>query len=319
MALKRVPLRLKRFIQEGSSFILLGHQDPDGDCVCSQLGLASFLRRLGKRARPVQAGPFRRKEILPFAGRFASTIRLERDARVIVLDCSSQDRLGEFGPAVQGCPMAVIDHHETSPSFGAVRFIDPAAPSVTFMVQKIIESFGQVPDDREAYLLFYGLCTDTGFFRHISRSAAEIMTAAGRLMREDVTPQRIHRELYSGRSLGSLTFTGGALHNTEPHFGGRLLLTRPAPGESYRDEDKETDSLYQMLLAVHGCQATAFIRLNDQGKTDVSLRSNGSCNVADIASRFGGGGHAQAAGFTIQADPQAIEKKLLRAFGRILM
>lgn len=318
MSLKRVPPGLKRFIDEGSRFVIIGHKDPDGDCICSQLGLAGFLRRRGKKVHLVSPGPFRRLEVMPFAASFSSSLGAaeRRGARLIIVDCSSPDRLGALAARLEGLPTAVIDHHETHRAPGGVNYIDPAAPSVTIMIQRLIESFGDAPDDREAYLLFYGLCTDTGFFRHISENAGEVLAAAARLMRDGVSPQRLYRDLYSGRSLASRKYLGGGLHNAEARFGGRLILTRPKAGERFAQLDQETDPIYQALLAVQGCQALAYLRENSRGELEVSLRSTGACNVARIAEQFGGGGHAQAAGFSLAADEKELEKRLLAAFRR---
>jgi len=47
--MKKVPRQLIEFIENHECFYILGHREPDGDCVGSQLALASFLKSAGKR------------------------------------------------------------------------------------------------------------------------------------------------------------------------------------------------------------------------------------------------------------------------------
>jgi phosphoesterase RecJ-like protein len=81
-----VPEELIRFINEGSCFIVAGHKEPDGDCVGSQLAVASMLTRMGKQAVPCSAGPFKRSETKPFENRFLPCPAEREGIRVIVTD-----------------------------------------------------------------------------------------------------------------------------------------------------------------------------------------------------------------------------------------
>ncbi|MDR0709924.1 MAG: DHH family phosphoesterase, partial [Spirochaetaceae bacterium] len=187
-----VPSLLLDFIREGDKFLLAGHKEPDGDCIGSQLALASVLRRMGKEAVLCSAGPFKRPELFPYADRFTAEIN-ETDrsgARVIIADCSGPDRTGDLEPCLRGLPLAVIDHHVTGgPWDGAVVFLDVKAPSTTFMVFALIEALGLEPTKEEAEYLFFGLCTDTGFFRHLDHTGSETFRRAARMVDLGVSPR----------------------------------------------------------------------------------------------------------------------------------
>ncbi|MDR0600785.1 MAG: bifunctional oligoribonuclease/PAP phosphatase NrnA [Treponema sp.] len=322
-----VPPELLAFIRNGKAFLVAGHKEPDGDCVGSQLALCSALGRLGKRALPCSAGPFKRIEIKPYEIRFtASPGPEEREgARVIMVDCSAPDRAGDLSPFLEGLPAAVIDHHETGnhPPFRAEApvYLDPAAPSTTFMVQRLIGALGLEPTKEEAELLFFGLCTDTGFFRHVDSDGAETFAAASRLIRAGASPKRTFLAINGGKSLNSRRLLGLILARAESHFGGRLLLSWEEPDETLRFglEGRDSDSLYQMLQSVAGVEAIVIIRQEEPGKCTIGLRSRDTVDVAAVAASLGGGGHKNAAGANSPETIAPLRLKILDMFGKIFL
>jgi phosphoesterase RecJ-like protein len=316
-----VPQILVDFIQAGSKFLIAGHHEPDGDCVGSQLALASALKRLGKETIPCSAGPFKRTEIVPFANRFTDKIgEKEREgSRVIIVDCAAADRTGSLEAALKGLPTAVIDHHATNreASPGTVVFLDTEAPSVTFMVLAVIEALGLTPTPEEAEFLLFGLCTDTGFFRHVDAGGSETFAYASRMIRAGANPKEVFRNIHGGKSLGSRILLGHILSRAETYYGGKLVYSF----ETYEDtqkfglEGRDSDSLYQLLQSIAGVEAIAVIRQESAGDCTVGLRSRDKVNVAEIAARFGGGGHKNAAGLKIAGTIERLKPRLIEAFG----
>ena len=190
-----VPADLADFLNRYDTFFLLGHMDPDGDCIGSQIAMASFLRRRGKTAHLFSPGPFKRKEIRSFGGYFQARIPQElrrQRAGVLVLDCATADRIGDLAADIEGREIAVIYHHSAGDGdFGSIRYIDSRAPCVTLLVQKIIEALGDVPTREEARRLFGGFATDTGYFRHLENEAGEVLRMVGRLADAGVSPRSV--------------------------------------------------------------------------------------------------------------------------------
>jgi phosphoesterase RecJ-like protein len=320
-----VPRELLDFIRRGSKFLVAGHKEPDGDCVGSQLALASVLRRLGKTAIPCSAGPFKRTEILPYENRFLKTVgEAERQgAALIILDCSTAERTGDLEKSLGGLPAAVIDHHATGDhggESGAVVFLDTEAPSVTLMILELIEALGESPSAEEAELLFFGLCTDTGFFRHVDAGGAETFAAAARLVRAGASPKGAFAAINGGKSLGSRILMGHILSRVESHYDGRLLLSTEEYEETQRFglEGRDSDNLYQLLQSVAGVEAMVIIRQESENACTVGLRSRDRVNVAEIAARFGGGGHRNAAGINVPGRIGELRPKLIAAFQGLL-
>ncbi|OHE77062.1 MAG: phosphoesterase [Treponema sp. RIFOXYC1_FULL_61_9] len=318
-----VPDSLLGFISVGKRFLVAGHKEPDGDCVGSQLALASALRRLGKSALPCSPGPFKRPEIIPYAPLFtAEPTEAEReDARVIVLDCSNIGRTGDLEPFLSGLPTAVIDHHASSDSSGDAIFLDGAAPSVTFMVLAVIEALGLKPTREEAELLFFGLCTDTGFFRHVDEGGAPVFEYAARLIDAGANPKRAFQAMSGGKSLESRRLMGLVLSRVEPFFGGRLLLSWETEEDTARFglQGRDSDALYQLLQSVGGVEAVVLIRQETSANCTVGLRSRETVDVAAIAGRFGGGGHRQAAGLSTVGTIAELREKIVEAFASVFL
>jgi phosphoesterase RecJ-like protein len=325
MAVPQVPDELIQFIKTGSKFLVAGHKEPDGDCVGSQLALCSALRRLGKTALPCSAGPFKRSEIKSYEGLFTAAPgdQDRENARVIVVDCSAPGRTGDLAPFLEGLPTAVIDHHATgdhpAPSAEAPVFLDAAAPSVTFLILHLIEALGERPSREEAELLFFGLCTDTGFFRHVDQGGAETFTAAAQLVQAGANPKKTFHAIHGGKSLGSRILMGILLARAEPLFGGRLILSYEQYEETRRFglEGRDSDSLYQLLQSVAGVEAIAIIRQETPENCTVGLRSRDAVDVSAVAAGFGGGGHKNAAGFSVNGAVEELRPQLIAAFEKI--
>ena len=321
-----VPQKLVQFIQEGTRFLVAGHKEPDGDCVGSQLALCSFLQRLGKQAAPYSAGPFERNEVAPYQERFftSSTEENRSGARAIIVDCSSIDRIGDIAEAISGIPAAVIDHHAygslDTESPNLLIYLDQKAPSTTFMIYKLMEAMGYAINAEEAELLFLGLCTDTGFFRHIDADGAEAFLFASHLVRAGASPKHTYQAMYGGKSLGSRRLMGAILARTESHYDGKLLIST----EEYEDtqrlglESRDSDTLYQLLQSVSGIEAIAIIRQESAENCTIGLRSRDRVNVATIAAQFGGGGHRNAAGAMAPGTTALLKPQIIEAFRNLL-
>lgn len=313
------PEALVQFIREGEAFIVAGHKEPDGDCVGSQLAVVSVLRRLGKKAVPCTAGPFKRSEIKPFESRFEPCpAGPERDAfRVIVMDCSSLERTG--GLPLEGLPLVSIDHHETAKPEGLAVYLDPRAPSVTFLTLKLIEALGLSPTKEEAELLLFGLCTDTGFFRHVDEDGEETFMAAAKLIAAGASPKRAFLEINGGKNLDSRRLAGLVLSRARPLFGGRLLLSYEEyeDGRRFGGESRDSDMIYQLLMSVKGAEAAALIRQETPENCTLGFRSRDVLDVAALAALFGGGGHKNAAGASVDGVIADIEPRLIGAFARL--
>ncbi|MDR2097754.1 MAG: bifunctional oligoribonuclease/PAP phosphatase NrnA [Spirochaetaceae bacterium] len=317
------PLELRVFINAYDKFIVAGHEEPDADCVGSGLALASMLRRLGKTALPCSAGPFRKAEVIPYKDLFSARVdeAARKDAVVIIVDCQSLSRTGSLEGSLKGLPLAVIDHHAAAPGGGKAdcSYIEASAASATVLIFSLFDALGLPLTREEAGLLFLGLCTDTGFFRHIDSGGEDVFHTAAALAAAGASPKNTFAKINGGRTLNSRLLLGTVLCHTESYFGGKLLFTSEelAETELYGIENRDSDMLYQLLMSVEGVEAAAVIRQSSPTQCAIGLRSRDSVDVAKIASAFGGGGHKNAAGAYLDGSIPGLKQALISEFKKV--
>jgi len=306
------------FLRAHESFLVLGHKEPDGDCIASQIAMATIISFLGKKASIHSVGPFDRPEIEGFADRFTPVIPDESlpGAAVIIVDCSTPDRTGDLGSRVEGLPTLVIDHHSAGETFGTARYVDDSAPSTTFLIFPLFEVLGIPVDPQTAHLLLFGFCTDTGFFRHLGARRPETFLTLSRIAACGTSPAEVYMMIYGHRDLSGRKLLGELLLRVESHREGRLLVSWQTI-EDRRKHDahqRGEDELYRLLQTVRGAVVVAFIKEEVEGRYSVGLRSNPPVDVGRIAASFGGGGHRLAAGFDIKGTLDSVKATVLRAF-----
>jgi phosphoesterase RecJ-like protein len=306
-----------RFITSHDLFVVLGHKEPDGDCVASQISAARLLRALGKEATLHSAGPFDRPEIAPFETDFSRTVpaHMPASTAVVIVDCSTPDRTGSLGAAVAGLPCLVIDHHSAGEPFGDARMVDSSAPSTTMLLLDLFEAMKITPDPDTARLILFGLCTDTGFFRHLGAGSAVTYHSIARLVELGTTTADVYMMMYGRRELSSRKLLAEMLLRVESLLGERLLLTWQMVADRQRlgAHQRGEDDLYRLLQTVKGNVVVAVIKEESAGVFSVGLRSTAAVDVGAVAASFGGGGHRQAAGFDIRGSLESVKKAVAEA------
>ncbi len=318
-----VPESLTAFIDAHKTFLIMGHQEPDADCIGSQLALGSLLTRLGKTVKQYSHGPFKRAEINRYQPLFAPRIdAFDKVSRpgVIIVDCSTLDRIGDLQLDLVGLDVAVIDHHAVGEPFGNARWIEPKRPSTTWMIHALMTSMGMVPTVEEAYWLFLGLATDTGFFRHLEAGSEDTFDTAAALTAAGASPKAIFQQIHGGKVLANQKLMGLVLSRTESHFDGRVVYS----WEELRDrallgaENRESDVIYQTLQGVTGVELVVLLRQDTESSVTGGLRSRSYLDVGALAQKFGGGGHVRASGFSCPGTVAEIKTRLLDEVSHVL-
>jgi phosphoesterase RecJ-like protein len=191
-----------------------------------------------------------------------------------------------------------------------------SAPAVTCLVQAVIEADGGEPSADEAELLLFGLCTDTGFFRHLDERGAEAFAQASRLIRVGASPKRAFAMMSGGKPLASRKLLGELLFRAEAYYEGRLLVSymNLEDHARYGLVGRDSDMLYQLLMTVEGVEAAAVIRQEKPGECTVGFRSKERIDVAAVAAGFGGGGHRLAAGLHLAGELADVKALIIASF-----
>ena len=311
------------FLADRDEFLVTAHIDPDGDAVGSCLALALALRDMGKTPEVVFDSP------LPATLRFlpgASTILLPDQVRkkfdsAFVLDSSSLDRTGSVPERClnPGAKIAVIDHHWGNDGFGDIRLVNPEASATAELVYDVIE-FLRIPISPEiAEGLYAGILSDTGGFRYANTSSRTLRVAA-RLVERGARAPLVADALYATKTAPSLRILGLALASLETRSGGRIgaMTISRDMFEQAGATPEDADGIVQYAKALAGARVGMLVQEVAPNEIRASLRSDGTVDVNQVASLFGGGGHRNAAGLRVRGDLQRVRNDLYEALERAM-
>lgn len=312
-------------LKKNDSFLIVGHLQPDPDCISSQWGLARFLKEKGKKVTLANAGPMGEKDFEPYRDRFLETVmpilpQLKSEKTVmIVTDCSSSDRLGSLEPETKDFYTIVIDHHANGDeNFGHLRFIDPQAPSTTILIKQIICAWDATLLPLTAKILFWGFCTDSGYFRFLQSYSAPYFHDIADLVTAGAVPSETYAFMTYGKSLLSRRFVAEMIQRMKVFHENRFFLaTVSRRAEKKYGEEKDTSVFFEQVMAIRECKIIALIKHNGFRTYTVSLRSR-EPDVGRLALSYGGGGHKLAAGFRFKGNLHRLKKMLIRDTKRIL-
>ena len=311
------------FVKKHETFIIAGHKEPDGDCIASAISLSILLHQMGKKAFMVSAGPFKRTEIKKYENLFLQNItELSKDNEygLFLVDCSLIERIGEVGIAENQYDTFIIDHHKTAGKSTEKSIIKPVAPAAVYLIQQLFENFKIPITKQTADILFFGLCTDTGFFRFLEENSADIFAAASHLVAKGANPKKTYDEITGNKPFVSRKLLGTLLERTELFFDGRLALTYETfeETERYGKDSRDSDSLYQLLSSSAGVEAIISIKQESPTTCTAGLRSKDSVDVSIVAAALGGGGHKNASGLLREnSSIDDLKKDLLTEFAKI--
>jgi bifunctional oligoribonuclease and PAP phosphatase NrnA len=288
-----------RQIERHDHFVLTSHARPDGDAVGSALACSQILHTLGKHAEIVlHDGVPAIYGVLPFAETVVHSDFVKDDYEAaIILECDSLERTALQGFGHQF--LINIDHHFTGRPFAHVNWIDPRACATAEMVFRLARLAGVPISPEMATCLYTGLLTDTGSFCFTGTSQSTFALAR-ELVRCGADPVSIAQNVYFSHPTSKMRLLGSALSSL--HRDGNLawMFVTRTQMDTCGAMDEDCEGLVNYALGIEGIEVAAFFReLADRRRWRVSLRSKGHVNVAEIAERFGGGGHACASGFSM--------------------
>ncbi len=293
---------LVSLIQNGRRFLVTGHLRPDGDAVGSMLATAGALRALGKEVVIYNRDRApARLAFLPGADEIRTKVATTDifDA-TIIHDCAQLAQVGEL-PGARAGKIVFLDHHLSTANEGDLVVRDPQASAVGVLVGRLLARLN-VPLTRPiAEALWCSLVSDTGWFRYPATDLetfdlARACLAAGvvpwEFARRAEEEQPVARLRLLALVVPSLRIVDFAEHKAAFLFlaSGQLREAGAAP--------EHCEGFVNYARSLAGVEVGVFLAETGRG-VRVSLRSKGSFDVARIAEKEGGGGHAQAAGCLI--------------------
>lgn len=312
------------FLNNHNFFYVAGHKEPDGDAIFSCLGMAEILKSRNLDYQLLSAGPFKRNEIRPKAKLFSNEMRFisepeRKKTGLIILDCSELSRLGDIEGDLRNLDTFIIDHHKTA-EVSENSIIDSTSPACCCLVQQIYEKLAGKLTRKSAEYFFFGLATDTGYFRFLDTKSAEVFRQTARLIEAGVNPRKIYDIITGGKAYSTRKLLGIMLERAERRYNNKLVITYETMEDTKKwgQEGRDNDSLYSLLLSVEGVEAVLFVRQDTELTCTCGFRSRDAVDVSAIAAKFGGGGHKNAAGLSIDGKIKDVTEKICLEFAKIL-
>lgn len=314
--------KIEALFHEANSFAILSHVRPDGDAYGTSLALALALQGLGKKVAVYnQDGLLKTYQYLPGAPLIQPTpaAGIAPEVKVLAVDTSTYERLGEGLTKSQRVVDLNLDHHASNTLYGRINHVVGDSPASAQVLYELLEELRWPVTADIASNLYVGLMTDTGSFRYRG-TTARTFEMAGKLVAAGADPSALADSCYRTSSLGQFLLMREVLQATCFHAGHRVACYRLTPEMFARTGavTDEVENYLDMLQTIDTVEVAFMLQEIESGATRVSLRSRARIDVGAIAAAFGGGGHKLAAGIRSMLPAAELENNLLAAIEQAL-
>jgi phosphoesterase RecJ-like protein len=321
LAQDAVPPALLERLAAARHVLVATHEHPDADTLGAALGVATIVEALGGQATPVCSDPV--PELYAFL-RGQERFRTDPEPGtaydlLVLCDCGSPERVGPIAqrhPGVFGTvPRIVIDHHASNAGTPD-DWIDPGAAATCELVALLAVRLG-VPLDAGGGLLadalMAGIVMDTSTFAHPNATPRTLAVSAA-LVEAGAPLSDISRRLYRTKPDAQLKLFGRVLDRLETTPDRRIIWSTLslADLEATDTDPAHSEGIIELLAQSETAEVAMLLKEQPDGTTRLSVRTKpGGVDATVLTGRFGGGGHARAAGATIGASlPVAVVRVL---------
>ncbi len=306
-------MRIDEIVSGAKTVGIGGHIRPDGDSVGSTMGLYLYLK---KNYPEIEVDVFLQK--IPESCKIIDGTDIIKnevpaDTKVydvfFALDCG-KERLGDAEKLFDAAKKTInIDHHVSNTGTGDENYIVPTASSASELVYNCMDH--DKLDAGIAKAIYTGIVTDTGVFKY-NNTSPDTMKAAAELISYGFDFGELIDHVFFEKSYVQNQILGRALLESMIFMDGECIVSVVSRQtmDFYMVESSDLDGIVNQLLLTKGTECAIFMYELSSMEYKVSLRSKGKVNVAKIAELFGGGGHARAAGCTMNGTQHDIINNL---------
>jgi bifunctional oligoribonuclease and PAP phosphatase NrnA len=308
--------KIKELVEGNERFLITSHIDPDGDAIGSAFSLYRALDSMQKKAVVYL------KDMVPYQYAFLPrpaglTHEFPDDGFdvIFVVDCGNLFRVGDGYERLNTMGTLInIDHHKTSETFGEVNLIDENACCTAELLHSFYQFSEITVSAHMALDIYTAVLTDTGSFHYENTNLAAFIIAE-RMVRAGVKPAYVSEMVYNSHPKERFKLLGLSLSELETYDDDTVVMAYVTE-EMFRKAHagKElTEGFAEFIKEMRGVQVAIFLRELPRTGYKVSMRSKGIIDVAAVCSLFGGGGHKNAAGCTIEGDLPGVKNRLKEA------
>lgn len=318
---------IEELLQSAEKIVITTHINPDGDAIGSTLALYDFLVNNGKivHAYISESAVPANMKFLNNSNKIKKYVPEQHDKyiysadAIFLLDLNSIDRVKTMGAAIQKSTArkVMIDHHIAPENIADIFFVDSIASStgeLMYSLLKNLKSFGNSNINKNiAEAIYTAIITDTGNFR-FNNTSARVFSVASELISLGVTPSDIYDIVYNQNSINSSKLLGLAYSSIEQVLDNKVVFMSISDemlkqtGTTDADVEGFSDKTLTLKGAVVG---VLFVELSHKNEIRISMRSRSGVNIREIAAKYSGGGHANAAGLRLHEMTLDEAKKII--------
>ena len=306
------------FLRNCEDAVILTHQSPDGDCIGAGFGLKDILAELGVRSRVVCSDEF------PARFDFLTNGVVMEDFEpktIIAVDIADTKLMGKYEEIYGGRVQLCIDHHESNKNYAEKTLLRDKAAAACEIIYSLAKFMGVKISRHCAMCLYTGIATDSGCFRYSCTTPEAHEIAAEMKRTYDINFARINRYMFEVKSRGRMMLEAKFAGLMEEYLDGRLVIaavTHEMMSELGVSWD-EFEGLAPLTIQLEDTEVGILMKEREPGVFRCSFRSAEDVNVSDICRMLGGGGHAKAAGCTVEGGLEDAKKRLISAVERTML
>ena len=320
---------VKELLDKNERILIFSHKNPDGDAVGSSLALYQCLKNMGKDVSVVLPNAF--PDFLSWLPLIADVLlyneekdkvdNLVNSAELIFcLDFNTLSRVGDAATILGDCNAVriLLDHHPYPSDEFDIQMSHPEACSTSELAFRLIKALGGIGavTYEIAQCVYTGMMTDTGAFAYAS-TRKDIYIIIAELLEKGIDKDKIYRSVFYNYSLSRMRLLGYVMNEklkVYNKYNASLITLTHDELMRYYAVKGDTEGLVNMPLQIKGMRFSCFLREEQPGKINVSLRSvdDFPCNAV-AAKYFNGGGHKNASGGELHCSMKEAVELFVRA------
>lgn len=310
--------RISDIIRAEDDFLVASHYNPDGDAIGSTCAMGHILAHLGKRFTLYnQSGLPTRYDYVNLPAPIETTLPDTLPKWTIVLDCGADERMGKALFDRTGETRIInIDHHLGNGDYGKENWVSVEQPAVGSMIAELSKELSIPIAGGLAECLYLAVATDTGFFTYGS-TTPESLELAAQMLRDGLDIPRINMQITKQWSEERMRLWTEVMSTVEL-YSNKQIAVGVITNEMFErtgTTSEDTENIINFIRRLKSVRVAAILREEGPDTFKFSMRSYGNDNVQQIATKFGGGGHKNASGGTIEAPLEDAKMMLVEIIG----
>lgn len=304
------------FLRGHDNYLILTHTRPDGDTMGCAAALCRALRGIGKQAF-VLPNP----EVTPLFSNYVEGLTCGEDYRpdtVVCVDIAARSMFPLNAQQYLDKVDLTIDHHPSQEFYAKNTLLDAACAACGEIIYEVARELGEItPETAEA--LYVAVSTDCGCFAY-GNTKARTHRVAAELIDCGIDLPSLNKRHFRTKSWKRMQLEAAILGGMELHDEGTVAIAAITLDmmTSIGATQNDTEDIANLVGALEGVKASVTIRELAPGKNKISLRTDPNwLNASTTCALLGGGGHAAAAGATVEAGVEETKRVILDAIHKV--